>query len=107
MAVIAAVPGKTGVTVPLPPGAVWGVVDSNSRLIPVRTVLFWSVTVATSGCALFKLTLTLVLLVPGTASVMEVGGHVEKKPALDAEDEFDTEAEITDDPGWLAVATPF
>jgi hypothetical protein len=103
---MAAVPGKIGVTVLLP-GAVCGFVDSNSRLIPVSTVLFMSRTVAVSGCALFKLTVALVVVEFGNDSVMEVGGQVEKKPALDAYDEFETEAEIRVDPGWLAVATPF
>ena len=66
-------------------------------------------TTAVIGCVLFGLTITLVELklpvMPGTLSVIEVGGHVEKNPAeLPA---FEIFAVITVDPGCCAVATPF
>jgi hypothetical protein len=49
--------------------------------------------------------LELVPLFPGMLSWIEVGGHVEKKPAeLPA---FEIFAVITVDPGCCAVATPF
>jgi hypothetical protein len=44
-------------------------------------------------------------VMPGTVSAIEVGGHVEKKPAeLPA---FEMFAVMTVDPGCCAVATPF
>jgi hypothetical protein len=44
-------------------------------------------------------------VIPGTVNAIEVGGHVEKKPAeLPA---FEIFAVITVDPGCCAVATPF
>src|SRR5271168_2846038 len=109
-AVIAAAPGKMGVTVPAATaGIVVGVVDSNSRARPVRTVPLMSFTTAVIGCVLFGFTLTLVEVepppIPGTLNVIEVGGHVEKKPAeLPA---FEIFAVMTVDPGCSAVATPF
>src|SRR3981081_1029032 len=52
-AVIAAAPGKRGVTVPAATaGIVVGVVDSNSRLRPVRIVPFWSFATDVIGWAL-------------------------------------------------------
>ncbi len=60
------------------------------------------------GCVLFGFTITLVgvaLSPPGTLNAIEVGGHVEKKPAeLPA---FEIFAVMTVDPGCCAVATPF
>jgi len=41
----------------------------------------------------------------GAFSVIEAGGHVEKEPAELAA--FETFAEISTVPGWLAVAMPF
>ena len=58
-----------------------------------------SVTVATSGCALFRFTDAVVLVDPGTDKVMEAGGHVERKPALDAEEELETDAATSVEPG--------
>jgi hypothetical protein len=71
--------------------------------------LFWSIATAVIGCVLFGFTTTLVLelevVTPGTVNAIEVGGHVEKKPAeLPA---FAIFAVITVDPGCCAVATPF
>ncbi len=107
-AVIAAAPGKMGVTVPpAAAGIVVGVVDSNSRVRPVRTLLFVSSTNDEIGCVLFGFTMTLGLLpeIPGTLNVIDFGGHVEKNPAeLPA---FAIFAVITVDPGCCAVATPF
>ena len=95
-------------------GIVVGVVDSNSRVKPVRTVPFLSIAQEAIGCTLFGFTEMLVLggvelggHVPegGMLSVIEAGGHVEKKPAeLPA---FEIFAVITVDPGCCAVATPF
>jgi hypothetical protein len=109
IAVIAAAPGKVGVTDPVEAaGIVVGVVDSNSRLKPVNTVLFLSMTTALIGCRLLGFTTTLPELdpaMPGTLSAIEVGGQVAKKPAeLPA---FEIFAVITVDPGCCAVATPF
>src|SRR5437868_805456 len=84
-----------------------GVVDSNSRVRPVRTVPFLSVATDVIGCVLFGFTTTLGLLpeIPGTLNAILVGGHVEKNPAeLPA---FEIFAVITVDPGCCAVATPF
>ena len=108
-AVIAAAPGKMGVTVPAATaGIVVGVVDSNSSDRPVRTVPYWSVASDVIGCVLFGFTMILLELVPlfpGMLSLIEVGGQVEKKPAeLPA---FEIFAVITVDPGCCAVATPF
>jgi hypothetical protein len=108
-AVIAAAPGKMGVTVPpAAAGIVVGVVDSNSRDRPVRIVPFISFATDVIGCVLFGFTITLFGFepgIPGTLSVIEVGGHVEKNPAeLPA---FEIFAVITVDPGCCAVATPF
>jgi hypothetical protein len=59
-AVIAAVPGKMGVTVPADAaGIVVGVVDSNSRGTPVMTFPFVSFTTDVIGCVLFGFTTTL------------------------------------------------
>ena len=90
-------------------GIVVGVVDSNSRDRPVRVVPFLSFTTDVIGWVLFGFTTTLVPVlvpvIPGTLNVIEVGGHVAKKPAeLPA---FDIFAVITVDPGCCAVATPF
>ena len=61
--------------------------------------------VATSGCGLFWLTTTGLAVEPGVVRVIDAGGQVEKKPAeLAASATF---AEISTDPGWFAVATPF
>src|SRR5260370_30970281 len=109
-AVIAADPGKVGVTVPAATaGIVVGVVDSNSRVRPVRTVPCMSVATDVMGCVLFGFTTTLVAelepVMPRTLNAILVGGHVEKKPAeLPA---FEIFAVITVDPGCCAVATPF
>ena len=109
-AVIAAAPGKVGVTVPpAAAGIVVGVVDSNSRVRPVRTVPFLSFATDVIGCVLFGFTTTLVAelepVMPGTLNAIEVGGHVEKNPAeLPA---FEIFAVMTVDPGCCAVATPF
>ena len=98
-----------GVTVPEDTaGIVVGVVDSNSRVRPVRTVPFLSMISDVIGCTLFGFTMMLFELlppVPGKLNAIEVGGHVEKKPAeLPA---FEIFAVITVDPGCCAVATPF
>jgi hypothetical protein len=108
-AVIDAAPGKMGVTDPVAAGIVVGVVDSNSNARPVRIVPFLSIATDVIGCVLFGFTETLVEVepppVPGTINEIEVGGHVEKKPAeLPALAIF---AVITVDPGCCAVATPF
>src|SRR5882757_6506181 len=107
-AVIAADPGKSGVTVPpAAAGIVVGVVDSNSRVRPVRTLPLVSSTNDVIGCVLFGFTLMLVEgpETPGTLNVIDFGGHVEKNPAeLPA---FEIFAVITVDPGCCAVATPF
>jgi hypothetical protein len=59
-AVIAAAPGKIGVTVPADAaGIVVGVVDSNSRGTPVMMLLFVSLTTDVIGCVLFGFTMTL------------------------------------------------
>src|SRR5271154_1715432 len=56
-AVIAAPPGKRGVTGPAATaGIVVGVVDSNSRLSPVRIVPLMSVATDVIGCVLFGFT---------------------------------------------------
>src|SRR3981189_2081199 len=58
-AVIAAAPGNVGVTVPpAAAGIVVGVVDSNSRVRPVRTVPFLSFATDVIGCVLFGFTTT-------------------------------------------------
>jgi len=97
------------VTDPTDAGMVCGVVELNSNCTPVMVTPLVSLTTAVSGCTL--LSETLMLLVPagwpGRESVMEAGGQVEKKPELIAEEEFDTSVEISVDPGWFAVATPF
>jgi hypothetical protein len=108
-AVIAAAPGKMGVTVPAAAaGIVVGVVDSNSRLRPVRIVPLMSFATDVIGCTLFGFTTTLLELlpeIPGTLNAIEIGGHVEKNPAeLPA---FEMFAVMTVDPGCCAVATPF
>src|SRR5882757_6386691 len=107
-AVIAAAPGKVGVTVPpATAGIVVGVVDSNSRLRPVRVVPFLSFATDVIGWVLFGFTTTLLELpeTPGTLNAIEVGGHVEKNQAeLPA---FEMFAVMTVDPGCCAVATPF
>jgi hypothetical protein len=108
VAVIAAAPGKIGVTAPDDEaGIVVGVVDSNSNASPVRIVPFLSIAVAVIGCVLFGFTemLGTQLFPLGTHNEILVGGHVEKKPAeLPA---FEIFAVITVDPGCCAVATPF
>ena len=109
IAVIAAAPGKRGVTVPaVTAGIVVGVVDSNSSATPVKMCPFASVTTDVIGCVLFGLTVTLVApapVPPGMLNAIEVGGHVEKKPAeLPALEMF---AVMTVEPGCCAVATPF
>jgi energy-converting hydrogenase Eha subunit B len=97
-----------GVTVPAATaGIVVGVVDSNSRLRPVRIVPFWSFATDVIGWTLLGFTTTLLELpeTPGTLNAIEVGGHVEKNPAeLPA---FAIFAVMTVDPGCCAVATPF
>ena len=107
-AVIAAAPGKVGVTVPAATaGIVVGVVDSNSSARPVMTLLFVSVTREVIGCVLFGFTTTLDVepVTPGMLNVICFGGHVEKKPAeLPA---FAIFAVMTVEPGCCAVATPF
>src|SRR3981189_486166 len=85
-AVIAAAPGKVGVTVPpAAAGIVVGVVDSNSRVRPVRTVPFLSFATDVIGCVLFGLTTTLVAelepVMPGTLNAIDIGGRPEKKTA--------------------------
>src|SRR6185312_876742 len=106
-AVIVAEPGRLGETVPAPAEIVEGVVELNSRLMPVRVVPFASFTRAVSGWLVLTATVALLLLVPGMASWMDVGGQVEKKPAAPPVPEFETLAVTIDDPGCAAVATPF
>ena len=109
IAVIAAAPGKVGVTVPAEAaGIVVGVVDSNSSATPVRI----AAVLVHHSCS-DRLRIVWIhddagrtaARDPGTLNVIEVGGHVEKKPAeLPA---FEIFAVITVDPGCCAVATPF
>jgi hypothetical protein len=109
-AVMFAEPGNSGVTDPTDGGIVCGVVELNSTASPVITFPFVSSTVAVSGWVLFSDTLMLFVPAgnPGAASVIDAGGHVDKNPAVvAADDEFDTVAVTTVEPGWLAVATPF
>ena len=82
-----------------------GVVETNSSESPVMGTPLVSMAVATIGCGLFWLTSTGLAVEPGVVRVIEAGGQVEKMPAeLAALAMF---AEISTDPGWFAVATPF
>jgi len=104
-----AVPGYAGVTEPTAAGMVCGVVELNSSCTPVMVTPLVSFTTAVSGSTLFRETFTLVVPAGwlGAESVIEAGGHVEKKPELIAEEEFETRVAMTVEPGWFAVATPF
>jgi hypothetical protein len=105
-AVISAVPGKLGVTIPAElTGIVVGVVEMYSSVKPVRGFPFVSSTVVVSGWGLFWFTEILEPPRCGIVNWMLAGGHVEKKPAeLPA---FDKVEVIVVDPGACAVATPF
>ena len=89
-AVIVAVPGKVGFTSPEPAEMVDGVVELKIRLTPVSVTPLTSLTTAVSGRVVFTPTATLLVFAgcPGTERVMEVGGHVEKKPAAPPEAEL-------------------
>ena len=71
-------------------------------------LLLVSRTVAAKVCAVFSA--TLMLEAPAgwlvAESWMEAGGQVEKKPEFSAEDELETVAVTSAEPGWLAVTVP-
>ena len=108
IAVMAAEPGKLGVTAEPAAGIVMGLVETNSS---GRLVMGWpivSVTVTTRFCVVFWFTDTGVVgavVDPGMLSVMVLGGQVEKKPTeLEA---CEIAALMSVEPGWAAVARPF
>ena len=103
-AVIAAVPGKTGVRPVLDTGAAIGVVDVKVSDRPVMGLPRVSMTVAVNGSVLFGFTVTTPLTVLGEVMVIVLGGQTETRPAVELE--FALLAVTTVVPGASAVTTP-